>query len=57
MKKVVFFILCALVLSGCGPYTKAEKAQLKAAGVYAQAKECAHTDSVKKMLSGDFQGK
>lgn len=57
MKKVVFFILCALVLSGCGPYTKAEKAQLKEAGVYAQAKDCAHTDSVKKMLSGDFQGK
>lgn len=53
MKKVVFFILCALVLSGCGPYSKAEKAQLRAdgvylraSGVYSQAKDCAHTDSV-----------
>ena len=50
-------MICALVLSGCGPYSKAEKAQLRADGVYAQAKDCAHTDSVKKMLSGDFQGK
>ncbi len=48
-------MICALVLSGCGPYSKAEKAQLRAdgvylraGGVYSQAKDCAHTDSVKK---------